>query len=195
MSEAVRRKYITHNPASDAKLPKSKRDKGGAKILTPEQLKHLLATVRGDRYELVYVLGATCGLRIGEVLALRCEDFDWQSGTVTIERSLWRGKTYPPKTSSGYRTLKLPQLALEALQRHRIQHKDGWLTPTSNGTPVYPNNFHVYSWQVMLRNAGIPKTFTFHKLRHGAASLLLNQGVPLPVVSRYLGHSDLLPRN
>ena len=42
----------------------------------------------------------------------------------------------------------------------------------------------------MLRKAGLPETLTYHQLRHGAASFLLNQNVPIPVVSRYLGHSD-----
>jgi integrase len=42
----------------------------------------------------------------------------------------------------------------------------------------------------MLAKAGLPQSLTFHKLRHGAASLLLNQNVPIPVVSRYLGHAN-----
>ena len=36
----------------------------------------------------------------------------------------------------------------------------------------------------------MPDTLTFHQLRHGAASFLLNEGVPVPVVSRYLGHAN-----
>jgi integrase len=42
----------------------------------------------------------------------------------------------------------------------------------------------------MLRKAGLPESLTYHQLRHGAASLLLNQNVPVPVVSRYLGHAN-----
>jgi site-specific recombinase XerC len=36
----------------------------------------------------------------------------------------------------------------------------------------------------------MPETLTFHRLRHGAASYLLNENVPVPVVSRYLGHAN-----
>ncbi len=42
----------------------------------------------------------------------------------------------------------------------------------------------------MLRKAGLPESLTYHQLRHGAASLLLYQNVPVPVVSRYLGHAN-----
>jgi integrase len=42
----------------------------------------------------------------------------------------------------------------------------------------------------MLKKAGMPETLTYHKLRHGAASLLLSQKVPIPAVSKYLGHSN-----
>ena len=42
----------------------------------------------------------------------------------------------------------------------------------------------------MLAKACLPRTLTPHKLRHGAASLLLNEGVPVPLVSRYLGHAN-----
>ena len=42
----------------------------------------------------------------------------------------------------------------------------------------------------MLRKVGLPESLTYHQLGHGAASLLLNQNVPVPVVSRYLGHAN-----
>ena len=42
----------------------------------------------------------------------------------------------------------------------------------------------------MLRKAGLLETMTFHQLRHGAASLLLPQNVPVPVVSHYLGYAN-----
>ena len=157
-------------------------------VLTPHQVKHLLSVVRGDRYELVYVLGATLGLRIGEALGLRWEDVDLDRATLTVKRTLWRGKTYEPKTYSSYRTLFIPGIALEALQRH--SKPSGWLTPTSKGTPVEPSNFYRWSWVPTKAKAELPSSLTFHTLRHCAASLLLNQKVPLPIVSRFLGHAN-----
>ncbi len=45
-------------------------------------------------------------------------------------------------------------------------------------------------WLPVLRKAGLPETLTYHQLRTGTASLLLNQNVPVAVVSKYLGHSN-----
>jgi integrase len=190
LREAVNSKYIKTNPIAAVKPPKQQRRE--MEVLTTEQVRHLLDTVRGDRFEAVYVLGATCGLRIGEVLSLRADDIDMGKGTLTVRRTLWRGKVYPPKTASSRRTLRLPQRALDSLERLRSSTSggQGYLFATSSGKPVAAHNFHKCSWRPMLAKARLPQSLTFHKLRHGAASLLLNQNVPIPVVSRYLGHAN-----
>jgi integrase len=149
--------------------------------------------VRGQRWEGVVVLGATCGLRIGEALSLRYEDLDLAEGTISIRRTLWKYNVYPPKTPSSRRTLKLPQVALDALTRLSESNgnpSEGWLFPSKNGNPTAPESFWCWGWKRMLRKAGLPESLTYHQLRHGAASLLLNQNVPVPVVSRYLGHAN-----
>ena len=135
-------------------------------------------------------MGATCTLRVGEALALRWDDADLQVGTVSIRHTLWKGKLYPPKTPQSKRTLKLPERALEALRRHAEQRREGYLLETRNGSPVAPENFWKCGWKPALRTAGLDESLTFHQLRHGAASLLLNQNVPVPVVSRYLSHAN-----
>jgi integrase len=162
-------------------------------VLTPEQVRRLLRTVRGQRWEGVFVLGAACGLRIGEVLSLRYEDVDMAAGTISIRRTLWKYNVYPPKTPSSRRTLKLPRVALDALTRLSESNdnpSEGWLPPSKNGNPTAPESFWCWGWKRMLRKAGLPESLTYHQLRHGAASLLLNQNVPVPVVSRYLGHAN-----
>jgi integrase len=61
---AVRRKYISTNPIEEVTLPKQHRIE--RQIFSPQQVKLLLDAVRGARFGYAYVLGATCGLRIGE---------------------------------------------------------------------------------------------------------------------------------
>jgi len=45
-------------------------------------------------------------------------------------------------------------------------------------------------WREMLVRAEIPSTTRYHDLRHGAVSLLLSKGVPIPVISKYCGHAN-----
>lgn len=187
---AVRSKYIHANPLDSVKPPTVKtRDMD---VLTPEQVNRLLDTAYGDRLECAYILGALCALRVNEALSLRYEDLDLIEGTISIRRTLWRNQTYSPKTDASEATIKIPARALEALRRHAAKNgnpREGWLFPTKNGNPVAAPNFH-NCWKRMLRKAHLPESTTYHQLRHGVGSMMVNQQVPLPIVSRYLRHSN-----
>lgn len=190
MRDAVREKRLRSNPLDDVKPPKQIQNHKD--VLTAAQVNRLLDAVKGDRFECAFVVAATCALRIGEVLALRYEDFDLERGTLRIERTLYYGECSQPKTPSSRRTLTLPKRTLEALTRLCKLNREqrGYLFATSGGKPVDAANFYKWTWKPALRRAGLPETLTPHQLRHGAASLLLNQNVPVPVVSRYLGHAN-----
>jgi integrase len=63
----------------------------------------------------------------------------------------------------------------------------GLIFPSKVGTPDDPSNLRKDFIKVLSR-AGLP-IMRFHDLRHTAASLMLNNGVPPIVVSRILGHA------
>jgi integrase len=63
----------------------------------------------------------------------------------------------------------------------------GLIFTTSLGTPIHPRNLR-RDFKKLLKDAGLP-TIRFHDLRHTAASLMLNHGVPVIVVSKILGHA------
>ncbi len=111
MRDAVRDKHIRDSPLEDVKAPKQERKEKN--VLTPDELRRLLETVRGGRFEGVFYLCSLVGLRIGETLALRYEDVDLERGTIRVERTLHEGECSAPKTQSSRRTLTLPQKALE----------------------------------------------------------------------------------
>jgi len=190
MRECVRSKYIRTNPLDDVKPPKlTHKEKD---VLAPDEVRRLLDAVEGDRFECAFYLCSLVGLRIGECLALRFEDIDLERGTIRVERTLYNGECSEPKTQSSRRVLSLPQKALDSLVRLcEVQaNLTGYLFATSSGKPVDVSNFYKWTWRPALRKAGLPENITPHSLRHGTASLLLNQSIPVPVVSRYLGHSN-----
>ncbi len=141
------------------------------------------------------------GLRQGELLALHWEDFDGK--TLKVRRSadthnagnVW-GET---KTGEG-RTILLSASVAAKLELHRRLQAQEQLAARSWEDPrlIFPNRrggvhrrtsvmviFHRY-----LRAADLPK-IRFQDLRHTAAVLMLNSGVPINVVSkRLLGHKD-----
>lgn len=187
----VKSKRVRSNPADDVKPPKEHQRE--LDVLKPDQLNRLLDMVRGSRYEGIIVLGACCALRIGEALSLRYEDVDLTAGTISIRRTLWKGKTYPPKTPQSRRTLQMPSVAREWLLRHSESNGNpstGYLFATSNGTPIANENFWRWGWKKALRDSGLDEGLHYHDLRHGAISLLLQQGIPVPVVSQFAGHAN-----
>lgn len=65
----ARARTIRNNPASDVKPPRKVGREMG--VLKAEQVRRLLDTVLGSRYEGIIVLGACCALRRGEALSIR----------------------------------------------------------------------------------------------------------------------------
>ena len=109
-----------------------------------------------------------------------------------------REKFIEPKTRAGRRTITLGEGTLQILREHRDAiekrkkllgerwQENGLIFPSNVGTPMNPSNLH-RDFHKVLEAAGIPR-IRFHLLRHTAASLMLNNGVPVIVVSKILGH-------
>ena len=146
------------------------------------------------------------GLRRGEALALQWTDVDMDRGAVAVRRTYVqvKGRAYVQegtKTAAGFRTLTLPQAAVEALRSQKTQQakdrlaagdrwQDGaWVFTTATGGLLFPSN--VYRDYARIRNrAGVPH-LPFHALRHSAVSVQIAAGVPLEIVSKKIGHKRL----
>ncbi len=165
--------------------------------LTGEQVRTLLEAARGNKLEALYILAVTTGMRQGEIIGLRWEDVDLRGGTLRVNRSVYEGVASPPKTTAGRRTIRLPERAVLALERHRTnvaawsESVTGWVFASTKGTPLGHQNLRSRSWKPLLERAGLPHSVRFHDLRHTCATLLLSKGVPVKVVSEMLGHADV----
>ncbi len=93
-------------------------DELGALLAASEE--HALQATSKANYTPLLRLVACVGLRLGEVLGLRWEDFDWEAGTLKVQRQWTRYGYGPTKTKAGVRTLYLPPDELEALRGLRV---------------------------------------------------------------------------
>src|SRR3982751_4214305 len=96
--------------------------------------------------------------------------------------------------TNGRRTLELAGAALEAIRQQRARQLAVRVTPLyvftiRNATPLDARNV-TQDLQVALARLGLPRQ-RFHDLRHGYATLMLEAGVDLAVVSKSLGHSNI----
>ena len=193
---------ILHNPAAGVTLHQYK--PAEMQIWDDSQVSVFLVAAEDSPKKALYHLALTSGLRQGELFGLKWTDLHWNSGTLQVQRQMQRvphqGWSFlEPKTRSGRRTIKLGEGTLQALRIHyEIQKalidkaKERWqnyglIFPSSVGTPLEPSNLR-RDFNRIIAKTDLPK-IRFHDLRHTAASLMLNHGVPLIVVSRILGHS------
>lgn len=105
-----------------------------------------------------------------------------------------------PKTASSRRTIPLPDVALRALQAHRLRQKEERLrAPTwKNPDLIFTNQYggHLnqsilrHEFKQLLHEAELP-ALRFHDLRHSAATILISMGVNSKVVQERLGHSTI----
>ncbi len=192
LRQAVRWSLVPHNVAEAVTPPRPVRREVAP--LTSERAQSLLDAARGDKLEALYILAVTTGMRQGELLGLQWKDVDLEGGTIKVNQSVYEGVVSPPKTSAARRTVRLSKLVVAALKRHKINadrmRMSEWVFTTAKGTAIGHQNLRNRSWKPLLRRAGLPHSVRFHDLRHTAASIMLGQNVPLPVVSYVLGHAN-----
>jgi integrase len=205
LNEAQRAGLVARNAAADASPPYVAHRP--VSYLPAEDVRRLLDTTRDDPLGPLVSLAATTGLRLGELLGLAWSDIDPTAGTLTVRRSYAeagerRWTMAEPKSARSRRTIPLPAVARAALERQRQrqdadheaagtawQDRDGRIFTDTVGRPLTPGAAsHAF---VRLRDRlGLPGV-RFHDLRHTAATMLLAEGVPLAVISEWLGHAGI----
>jgi integrase len=174
--------------------------------LSADETSALLKAARGERFEALYVLAITTGLRRGELLGLRWRDVDLEHSVLRVGRALVReGGRYrlgETKTKRGHRSIRLTSQAVSALGAHRkrqleerirlagLYEDHDLIFATQKGTPLNPENLVKRSFKPLLERAGLPE-IRFHDLRHTCATLLLGRSVHPKLVQELLGHATI----
>ncbi|MDQ0202518.1 tyrosine-type recombinase/integrase [Pectinatus haikarae] len=177
-------------------------EKKEIEIFSPEEIEIILQTCfsnkRLSKYYPIILLGATTGMRIGEILGLRWCDVLFSTSEVYIRKSLQDSREIglfleTPKTKAGIRKISITEDVIAELRKLKkavpaINIKQEQLCfVTRNNTPIAPHNAERV-WKSIITAAGIPYR-NFHVLRHTHATQLLAEGVPIIEVSRRLGHA------
>src|SRR6202165_4958323 len=179
-------------------------------FLTLADARRLLESSRDNRLAVVYVLALFCGLRRGEILALRWSDVDLEKREIHIRNTLHEEKgghfrLGEAKSMSAHRSVSMPVTVAAALARHRARQLwelrlladkgssndvDWGLVITSrSGNPLSKTTL-AENFRRLLRAADLP-SIRIHDLRHSCASMLLGEGVGAQTVSTFLGHSEV----
>ena len=157
-------------------------------ILSPEEVKRLIAAAGSLKHQTALSLAYATGLRISEIVSLKVGDIDSQRMTLRVEQGKGQKDRYA----------MLSPLLLERLRVWwrvaRAQGKmldGGWLFPGLD--PVRPLSTRQLTRAIhaAAEEAGIDKRISMHSLRHAFATHLLEQKVDIRLIQVLLGHKKL----
>jgi len=205
LNHAVDWGYIRQNPAKkvkDPRVPKREMD-----FLTAEEAGQFLGKVPAKWYPF-FLTAITTGLRLGELLAMKWGNLDWNSGRYFVRENLsrargdYQGGFSSTKTEGSTQPVDLTPACLETLEEHHRRQAEEKLKAgseyedldlifaTSKGTPLDQKNIVHRQFHATLEAAGL-RRIRFHDLRHTCATLLINQGISPKYIQRQLRHTSI----
>ena len=202
LQQAVRWQLLVRNPSDAVDPPKIERKE--MKVLDADGTAALIEAARNTSLFVPILLGVLCGMRRGEITALRWRSIDLERGQLSIVASTEQTRDgvreKPPKSGRG-RTVALPSLVVDELRRHRLLQEEAllklavrlsderYVVTRADGEPVQPRSL-THAFEVFLRKQGLPRV-RLHDLRHSHATHMLASGVHPKIAQERLGHSSV----
>jgi len=202
LGQAVKWELLARNPADAVDPPKT--DRGFMLTYDLHQTAELIEAMRPTRMFIPTMLAVLCGIRRGEVAALRWRNVDLATGRLAVLESAEqvgsRVRYKLPKSGKG-RTLALSANLVGELRAHRARQaeellkvgirlsEETFVVAQGDGTPLQPDSI-TQDWVRKLADTSLPR-IRFHDLRHAHATHLLSIGVHPKVASERLGHSRI----
>lgn len=151
-------------------------------IWTEEEFKRFLDT-RKPRHRVLFSVLFYTGMRVGELLALTWADIDGNVLHITKTYDSTRRCFAPPKTASSVRDIPIPPFLVNMLATRPYDYLS-----SDRVFPVGVSSVE-QALRTGARRAGL-QPIRVHDLRHSHASMLISLKVPIPSISRRLGHSN-----
>ena len=167
-------------------------------VLSREEVAAVISAAKLMRFRVLFTLIYHCGLRLGEAIRIAPRDIDPEALrihirnakggkdryvpiTVAMERQLRafcnlhsNGQWVFPGLGRGWNALNITVLEAAKISDHHISEESVQV-----------------AFQRCLADSGIGKRATVHTLRHSYATHLLEAGIALPLIGKYLGHSSI----
>ena len=162
--------------------------------ITLEQQTMIVNTPHRARLSAMIMI--TCGLRLGELMALQWSDIDFSKRIIKVDRSAHNVNGNVLKVKNGTkngkkRRVPIPKVLFDDLMSEYLDNsaKTKFVITKSDGISMHTRSSWDKMWKTYIRTLGF--TFTAHQLRHTYASMLYRSGVDVKSASELLGHSKV----
>jgi site-specific recombinase XerD len=161
-------------------------------VMSPDEMRRLLAVASSLKVRVLLSLGYGCGLRAGEIVRLKVKHIDSAQKIIRIEQSKGRKDRNVMLSPEMHDLLRQWWKVRPSRHDTGIPVQERWLFPSrkNRGQPMTTRQlsrlFHAAT-----EAAGIKKSVTLHALRHSFATHLLERGRDIRVIQALLGHEKL----
>ena len=158
-------------------------------VLSPEEVKRVLAMARSLKARAMLTLAYGCGLRAGEVVRLRAGDIDSEQKIIRIVQSKGRKDRHVMLPAEVLKLLRQWWKVRPTASNNSVAPEQRWLFPgRGQHRPMTTRQFGRL-FKEAAKAAGLRKTVSLHSLRHSFATHLLERGKDIRVIQALLGHS------
>jgi len=187
---------ISANPVAAVKRPgriKARRTLGSNDFLEPAEVHALIAAAAADDETdaAIFATAAFCGLRLGELLALRWRAIDFHRSLISVEASYTRGREGTTKSCDG-RTVPMAPEVTQVLMRLRERPYllgDGDLVFLGRSASHVDPNALRRRFHEALGRAELPR-LRLHDLRHTFGTIMVRRVDPR-TLQHWMGHSSI----
>ncbi|MBK9329425.1 MAG: site-specific integrase [Sphingobacteriales bacterium] len=172
---------IENKVMNEELIHRPKREKVLPNVLSKEEIKLILDAHSNIKHKAMLSLIYSCGLRCGELLALKPKHIDSKRNILIIKQAKGRKDRITPLSSK----------IIELLRAYYIAYKPvEYLFEGQNKGQDYDERSLQNILKQALQKTGIKKPVTLHWLRHSYATHLLENGTDLRYIQEILGHSS-----
>jgi integrase len=221
---AMDNKYITFNPVSKTVIKARDRDKSKEKeykaIRKEDRAAFIEAISVHPFWKPLCLTAMFCGLRIGEILALKWRNIDFAKEVISIENAITQVITFDEngkatgrktiigdtKTAASERENPIPDIVIKALKQYRDRRKledallDNGATLTKPNDLIFSTNdgqlrtywgTHTLFTRFLEKHGLSDKGIHFHTMRHTFSSMLFEIGENPKVIQALMGHKEV----
>ncbi|MDQ3632735.1 MAG: site-specific integrase [Actinomycetota bacterium] len=190
LERAVKAHGLLRNPAREVAKLRERYDPNQYDFYSPEEIEQLGTAAASDQDRTVFLTAAFTGLRMGELIALRWGDVDFDTEALHVYGSYSLGTLTAPK-SGLTRTVPMAEQVRDLLKEHqgRVAHDRADLVFGGERGEFLDGSALRRRYKKALENAGL-RALRFHDLRHTFGSIAINQAT-IVQVQAWMGHSDV----
>jgi integrase len=181
---------LPRNPVTNVERPRLPR-RAGIDVFSREEVMALVRAAESERDAALYLTASFTGLRLGELLALRWGDVDFDADTIRVERNYTAGREGTPKSGRG-RAVPMMEEVAQALAR--LGQRERFVGPRELLFCDELGRHLVYKslsdrYKAALDRAEL-RRLRFHDLRHTFGTHAIRHADPREVME-WMGHADL----